>query len=235
MVIMRLTYNVCAAASLMMVACALHFWGAAEIRAEPREVCFLTLVCAGWLWVATRLFMFLGLSYWDDVLGQKNISALIALCGAITALTIIYAGGSIGEGPSYSNNAFSVGLATAAFFALWFLIELGAKISVSITEERDLASGLRFCGFALSISFVLGRAVAGTWHSELSTIRDFIHDGWPAVILGAIALVIERFVRPSRRCPFPNWKLCGLFPALAYMGLAGAWLCHLGSWEGMPK
>ena len=56
-----------------------------------------------------------------------------------------------------------------------------------------------------------------------------------AAVLWAIALVIERLLRPSRRRPFPAWPSCGLLPALFYLALAAAWLWHLGAWEGMPR
>jgi hypothetical protein len=104
-----------------------------------------------------------------------------------------------------------------------------------IAEERDLASGLRLCGFFLAIGLVLGRAVAGDWHSPAATIQDFGHDGWPAAIVCAVALPIERFARPNRRRPFPPWPSYGLLPALLYLALAGGWLWHLGAWEGMPR
>ena len=148
---------------------------------------------------------------------------------------MIYAGGSIGEGPSYGNNVFSAGLGTAALFALWVLLELGAKVSVSIAEDRDLASGLRLCGLLIGTGLILGRSVAGDWHSASATVQDFIRDGWLAACLVLVALVIERLVRPSRQRPVPPWPSCGLLPALLYLTVAGAWVWHLGAWEGMPK
>ena len=218
-----------------MVAVALHLWGAAEVRANPGDVFFLTFVGTVWLLLATKLFSWLGLSFRDDAVERRNIAALTALCGAVPAVALTYIGGSQGEGPSYWNNVFSASLGTVGLLGVWLLLELGAKVSVSIAEERDFASGLRMCGFLLAIGLVLGRAAAGDWHSESATVRDFIRDGWPATILWVIALVIERLLRPSRRRPFPAWPSCGLLPALFYLALAAAWLWHLGAWEGMPR
>ena len=229
-----LLFGVCFTASLISVAAALHLWGAAEIRADASEVFFLTFAAAIWLVLATKLFSWLGLSFQDDVVERRNVAAFVAICAALIATAIIYAGGSIGEGPSYLNNVFSAGLGTAGLLVLWVVLELGAKVSLSITEERDLASGLRLAGFLVATGLVLGRAVAGDWHSEDATIRDFVHDGWPAIILGGMALLIERFARPSRHRPFPPWPSFGLVPALLYLTIAGAWLVHLGAWEGMP-
>ncbi|MDB6023561.1 MAG: hypothetical protein JWQ04_3418 [Pedosphaera sp.] len=231
----RLVFGVCVVAGLTMVAIALHWWGAAEIRAEANEVVFLTAAAAAWLMVATKLFSWLGLSFRDDAVERRNIAALVALCGAIMAAAIIYAGGSLGEGPSYLNNVFSAGLGMGALLGLWILLELGANVSRSIAEERDLASGIRMGGFLVAGGLILGRAVAGDWHSEEATIHDFIHDGWPSAVLGVVAFLVERFARPSRRCPFPPWPGYGLVPGLLYVAFASAWLWFLGPWEGMHR
>jgi uncharacterized membrane protein YjfL (UPF0719 family) len=230
----RWSFYACVAASLLLVEIALHSWGAAGVRADGGEVIFLTLVGGVWLLAATKLFSWLGLSFREDVVERKNVAALIALDGAVLAVAIIYAGGSLGEGPSYMNNFFSAGLGTMGLLILWILLELGGKVSMSITEERNLASGVRMCGFLVAIGLVLGRGVAGDWHSESATIHDFAADGWPAIVIFSAALAIERFVRPSRRHPFPGPSF-GLLPALLYVALAGAWLWYVGRWEGMPR
>jgi hypothetical protein len=231
---LRWVFGVCVAASLIMVAVALKLWGAAEVRGSAGEAAFLTMAGAVWLLLATKLFSCLGLSFRDDVEERHNVAALVALCGAFMAAALLYAGGSLGEGPSYWDNFFSAGVAAAGFLVLWILLELGAGVSVSIAEERDLASGVRLCGFLLALGLLLGRAVAGDWESEMATARDFLHDGWPAAVLWAVALTVERFARPSRRRPFPPWQGYGLLPALLYLAYAAAWLRHLGAWEGMP-
>src|SRR5437660_427704 len=109
---MRWVFGVCVAASLIMTAVALHFWGAAEIRASAGEVIFLTFFGAVWLMIATKLFPWLGLSLRDDAVERGNIAALAALCGAVVAVDIIYAGGSLGEGPSFMNNFFAAAVGT---------------------------------------------------------------------------------------------------------------------------
>jgi hypothetical protein len=231
----RWAIGVSVTVGLMMVAMALNFWGAKEIRSSPDEVVVLTLVAAAWLLIAMRLFSWLGLSFKDDAVDRKNIAALIVLCGAVISMALIYAGGSIGEGPSYWNNFFSAGLGTLGLFGLWILLELGGKPSISITEDRDAASGLRLCCFLLAVGLILGRAVAGNWHSESETVHDFIHDGWPAALICATAILVELFARPNRSRPFPDLPIHGLIPGGAYLALAAAWLRHLGAWEGMPK
>jgi hypothetical protein len=228
-------FGVHVAAGLLLIAMGLHYWGAAEIRAEAGEVILLTGVGGAILAMATKLFAWLGLSYRDDVADGNNGAALVALCGAVVAAAIIYAGGSVGEGPSYADNVFSAGLGAAGWFLLWLVLEIGGGVSRSITEDRDLGSGIRLWGFLVAIALVLGRAVAGDWVSVADTVHDFLRDGWPALVICLGALVSERFARPSRRRPFPAWQGFGLIPALLYLGLTVAWLSYLGRWEGMPR
>jgi hypothetical protein len=219
---------------LLLMAFALWFWGAKAVRGNLDEVFFLTLAGAFWLMVAHALFPWFGLSIRDDAWERKNVAALVALICALFSIAIIFAAGNLGEGPSYSENIFCAGLATGGLFGLWLGLELGGQMSVSIAEERDLASGVRFGGLLLAWGLILGRAVTGNWHSYAATIQHFLRDGWLAVMLCLLALVIERWLKPSRTRPFPSWPACGLAPALLYLMGAILWLWHLGRWEGMP-
>jgi hypothetical protein len=225
----------CYSASIALIAGALWRWGAVEVRGHTGEVFFLTFLGVIWLIVSFHLFPWFGLCIADDVVERHNSAALIALSGATVAIAAIYAAGNLGEGPSYWNNIFSATLGTTGFFALWFILELGGRVSVSIAEERDVASGVRFGGLVLAVGLILARAVAGDWHSESAMVRDFIHDGWPALALGLLALFVEKALRPSRARPLPGWLCCGLLPALTYFGCACMWVFHVGRWEGMPK
>jgi hypothetical protein len=171
----------CFGASVLLIASGLWRWGAVEVRGHLDQVFWLSLLGLLWLFVFSRLFSWLGLSIADDAIERRNPAALAGLCGGILALALIYTGGSLGEGPSYWNNIFSAGLGTLGFLLLWFLLEILGHVSASIAEERDFASGIRVGGFLSSTGLILGRAVAGDWHSGSATVHDFLHDGWPAV------------------------------------------------------
>jgi hypothetical protein len=113
-------------------------------------------------------------------------------------------------------------------------LEISARVSVSIAEDRDLASGIRFGGLLLAWGLILARAATGNWHSAAQSVQDFVRDGWIAGILLLIALLLELLLRPSRLRPFPNPIGCGIIPALLYLATATSWIWHLGRWEGMP-
>lgn len=227
--------GLCFASCLFGIAAALWNWGATEVRANAAAVFTLTLIGTIWILLTFKIFPWLGLSYEYDVTDCGNTAAMIALCGAMIAVSTLYAGGSLGEGPSYLENFFSAGLGTSAWVFLWLFLEMTAKVSVSITEDRDLASGLRFCGLLVATGVLLGRATAGNWVSEVAAIRDLFRDGWPAAALLIIAVPVEWQVKPRPARPLPSWMIYGALPALFYLGLAVIWLWHLGRWEGMPQ
>ena len=227
--------RVCFAASVGLIAVGLWHWGALEVRAHFDQVLALTLLGVGWLVISMHLFAWFGLSIADDAIERRNSGALLALCGATFGVAVIYAGGSFGEGPSYWNNIFSGALGTFGFFLLWCLLEFFVSVSGAVAEERDLASGLRLSGVLLSLGLILGRAVAGDWHSVSATVHDFMRDGWPAAALCFVAAFTEWLAQPNRNRPSPSWLSYGLLPALAYIAAAVAWLYHIGRWEGMPS
>jgi uncharacterized membrane protein YjfL (UPF0719 family) len=231
----RWEFGACVTAGLVFVAASLWFWGAAEIREDPGKIIFLTFFAGFWLAITMRLFPWLGLSFRDDAVERRNDAALVALCGAVLAVCLVYAGGSVGEGPSVVENFFCAGIGLCVLFALWIALEIGGGISSSICEERNMASGIRMCGVLLGLGLILGRALAGDWHSALETIHDLAADGWPVLALASIALVMERFLRPGPSRPSPGLLQNGLVPALLHVVLACAWVRHLGAWEGLSR
>lgn len=225
----------CFAVCIAMIADALGRWGAQEVRQEEGARVFLTLFGTVYLLFCVYFFKWMGIGLREDVVERGNTGGLVTLGAATIATALMYIGGSAGEGPSYLENVFSVGLATAGFFLVWMMMEAGGRISMSIAEERDLASGIRFGGFLLAVGLILARAVAGDWHSSDATVHDFFRDGWPVAIVFGVALVAELLMRPNRHLRVPPWPLFGLVPALLYLAIAGVWLRHLGPWEGMPR
>ena len=90
----------CAALSLALIATALWFWGATEVRGETGPVTGLTFVGGFWLVLAYALFPWLGLSLRDDAVDRRNPAALVALGCALPSVAITFAAGNLGEGPS---------------------------------------------------------------------------------------------------------------------------------------
>jgi hypothetical protein len=192
-------------------------WSAHEVReAGVYQVLFLALGAA-WLAGATWMFQLLGLSFRGDALERHNPAAVVGVCGAWIAVTLCYTGANIGEGPTIWTTIGPAFLATAAWFVLWFILEISLTVSESITVDRDVASAVRLAGWLIAEGIVLGAAVAGNWRSVDATWRDFWQKSWPALPLLVAGIVAHRWLRPSRQNPQPCVAAHGINPALLYL------------------
>ena len=226
-ILLAMTPVVCAALFLAV----LHFWAAKDVRNDPVYLGFYVVVDVAWLGLSTRLVPLFGLSARDDVVERGNRAATWAVTGALVGVTASIAGGNIGGGPDWWADVISSFLATATLFALWFCLECLTSISENITVGRDDASGVRLAGFLSAAGLVLGRGVAGTWISFGTTVTDFVRVGWPAIILLAVAVVVERLARPTRDRPIVPVIRCGALPAMGYLIAASTYLVWLGWWK----
>ena len=221
--------------SIGVLAAVTWFWTAKEIR-HGQPYTWLVLAMGGaWLVVCSVLFRWLGLSVREDACERRNPAAALAVSGALVGPMFVYCGAITGEGPSFWNNVFSALLGGAAWFALWLTLETVTKVSRSITEDRDLAAGTRLGAFLAAEGMVLGRALAGNWHSAEATTRDFLRDGWPAIGLLVLAVILERMLRPTAANPFPAWPTRGVPAAMLYVAAAMVLVLKLGWWEGVPQ
>ena len=210
-------------------------WSAKEIR-HGQDYSWLVMAMGGaCLTVVSVLFGWFGVSAREDACERRNPAAVATLRGGLIGEAFIYCGSITGEGPSFWNNVFSVTLGTATWFALWLVLEAASHVTRTVTEDRDQASGMRFGAYLLAQGLILGRALAGNWHSSAATTRDLLRDGWPAVLLLVLALGAERVLKPTPSNPSPSWVTRGLPVAIIYLALAVVFVLRLGWWEGAPR
>ncbi len=207
-------------------------WADQEIRDNSGYVLLVLLMGGAWLTLASAAFPWLGIGLRDDAFERRNTAAVVALTGAIFAVMLTFSGANTGEGPSFWNNVFSGLLATGTLLLFWLILATAGGAARSVSEERDVASGLRLGAFLLAQGIILGRATAGDWHSAEGTVRDFIHDGWAGAAILILAVFIERALRPKGGFSRPPLPSHGLIPAVAYILCAVLWACGLGWWEG---
>src|SRR3954463_3068227 len=165
-----------------------------DVVDDPRYQLMYLVLGLAWLRVAVETFPFAGLSARDDVGERGNVAAAIAFGGALVGSALCYAGGNIGSGPGWWVVVFSAALATGTFLAGWLLLTTFTPVADSVTIDRDKAAGLRLGAFLVALGLLLGRGVAGDWHSGRQTVADFIATLPLAAVLLVIALVIERAV-----------------------------------------
>jgi uncharacterized membrane protein YjfL (UPF0719 family) len=210
-------------------------WADQQIRDNTGYVLLVFLMGGAWLTVSAAFFPWLGTGLRDDAFERRNCAATLALSGAVLAILIIFAAATAGEGPSFWNNVFSGGLATGVLFVLWLVVAIVGGTHISISEERDIASGLRLGGFLLGQGLILARAIAGDWHSSAQTVQDLLRDGWIAGPLAIIAVFAERALRPDKTRPNLPIVSHGVVPAVFYLAMAIFWAIRLGWWEGALK
>jgi hypothetical protein len=210
-------------------------WADQQIRDNSGYVLLVFLMGGAWLTVAGAIFPWMGIGLRDDALERRNPAATLALGGAILAVMLTFSGANTGDGPSFWNNVFSGLLATATLFFLWLVLATAGGAARSISEERDVASGIRLGSFLLSEGIILGRAVAGDWHSVEGTARDFIQLGWPGAVILVVAVAAERVLGPGPGAVHPPVLGRGVVPGVSYLLAALLWTVALGWWEGAGR
>ena len=206
----------------------LRHLAAHDVRDAPQYLAFYLVFGAAWVGLGIRLLGLLGLSVRDDALERRNAAAAWAAAGGLIGLTLCYAGGNIGDGPGWWVVLYSALLSTASLLGLWAVLERLTRVSEAVTVERDVASGMRLGGFLVATALILGRAVAGDWVSAAATNVEFLRQAWPVLVLLLLAVPLEWLCRPSVEQPAPPWFVCGLPPAVMYLGGAVLWLANVG-------
>ncbi len=215
-------------ASLALVFLVLRLWSSHDVRDSPGYLYQYLALGGAWVGIAMTQLRWLGISARDDVAERGNPAAAAALFGALLGTALCYAGGNVGDGPGWWVVLFSSGLATAAYFVLWTVLETAAHPSDSVTIDRDLAAGLRHAAFCIALGLVLGCAAAGDWESAGSTLGDFAAGGWPALLLLVAAILLERSLAPAKHAPRRSPLVHGVLPGAAYVTVAIAWLALHG-------
>lgn len=189
-----------------------------DVQVSGTYITFYLVLGLTWVGFTATMVPFFGIIPRDDVVERRNQGAMWAVCGALLGLTFCYSGGNVGDGPGWWAVFNSVAYATATFFILWFTFELLTRISLTVTVERDLSAGWRLFGFLTALGIILGRAAAGDWFSPAQMLNVFMSHAWPALILVAVAVVVEAVSRPTVERPTMPTFMLGIIPAALYIG-----------------
>jgi hypothetical protein len=195
----------------------LHHWAAADVRAHDEYVVLFVFVAAATLGIVAVAMPLLGLSVRDDAVERSNGAAAVAACGALLAVTLCCAGSNVGEGPTIWETIVPGVAAVAALLAAWAVYATASGAMGAITIDRDVASAVRLAGLLVAVGLILGRAVAGDYHSVDETGASFVQVGAPAVFWVAAAVIVHRRFRPTPQRPAPSIEPYGLAPAAAYV------------------
>ena len=205
---------------------------AVEVRTDVRYQVLFVAMGTIWAFLLPRWLALVGISYRDDALERHNGAAGIALAGAVLGLVLVFAGSNMGEGPSIWNTVVTALAGTVALGLAGLALLTGTSLADAIAIERDAPSGLRFAGWIAACGIVLGRAAAGNWVSTGAMMADMTRLGWPVLVLLALAIALERPLRPRVSRPHPALLTAGVVPAVAYVVLSLAYVLLLPGWRG---
>lgn len=208
----------------------LYKWSSSDVRNDPIYIFFYMVMGFGWTGLWNWILPYAGLSFRDDALEHDDNAAGLAISGGLLGATFAFAGANIGSGPGWWVIVFCTALATGVMLVFWMIGSFFTRAPEFITVDRDTASGWRAAGFFIGAGLILGRAVAGDWHSSQETVRDFIVAGWPALILWAISIVLDIVSKPTPQRPAPNSIVFGLIPFLMLAGLGVGDVILQGAW-----
>src|SRR5262245_10554175 len=206
----------------------LRRWASFDVKNSAEYLFQYLALGAAWVGVALRMVPWLGISTRDDVAERTNPAAAVALAGALLGIMLCYAGGNVGDGPGWWVVVFSSGLATVAFFLAWAVLESLSQVSDAITIDRDLAAGVRQAAFCVAQGAILARGVAGDWKSAGETVGDLAAHGWPALVVRALAILLERALRPTAAEPRRSLVVAGVVPGAVLVAGALGWVAWLG-------
>lgn len=209
----------------------LRGWAASDVRDDPQYLLLYEALGVAWISAGLRVLPLLGLSARDDVVERGNRAAAIAIAGAIVGIALCFAGGNVGEGPGWWGVAFCALLSTGTLLLFWALLDRLTRVADAVTIDRDPAAGVRVAGLFLALGLILGRAVAGGWLDVGAALLDFALKGWPAAVLLALAVLLERRLRPTPEAPDRPALSHGAVPALLYLGLSAAAVGMAGPWR----
>ena len=192
-------------------------WAAREVRESPTYQLLFLLGGAAWLALTARFLLLVGLSARDDAIEAGNPAAVIAICAALLATTICYAGANAGEGPTIWTTFIPAAIATACLLLLWIFYELLTRSFEAVTIARDRASAYRLAGWLVAAALILGRAAAGDFQSWHQTMSDLLTQGWPAIPMMLATAVMQRAWRPTPQQPTHPTVHRGLIPMFALL------------------
>lgn len=179
------------AVSFIIIVYTLNVLASFDVVGSLIYIIFYIVLGYAWIYMGIVLTsLFFDVSWIDDGLNLVNKAALAPIAGSFLAITIIYSGANIGDGPGWWCVIFAAGLGLSLWFWLGFMINKFTGIFERITVERDICCGIRTAGYLLGSGIILARASSGDWTSFGMTIAEMIY-GWPVLFLALLASLVE--------------------------------------------
>ena len=190
-----------------------------DVVSSGSYIFFYILLGYSWLYICMILVSyFIGLSWKDDIFHVSNKAALPAISGVYLALTLIYSGANIGDGPGWWCVIVAGGIGLIILFLIVTIIHKFTGVIETITVGRDVNTGIRMGMFFVGCGIILGRASGGDWFGLEETLADF-WVAWPILIITVIAILVELYEANKAKYSFEEntGKAFTIFIGLLYI------------------
>lgn len=198
----------------------LNRWADPQVVGHLNYILLFTIGGGAAIFITAHLLPWLGFSLFDDAIERNNPAVLIASVGLIIGVGIIYALANVGLGPTIWTTLIPALVVILLLGFSFLLAESVSRVAEAVAVGRDVATGLRVAAMAVSVSLVLGRAVAGDWSSWGGTWVDLAAHGWPAPLLALLAGFMQRTLKPAPRRPHPSILAFGIIPGVLLLLVA---------------
>ncbi|HHU24269.1 MAG: hypothetical protein PHG08_03010 [Bacilli bacterium] len=216
--------------ALIIFIITVNYLASFDVVSNPIYQMFYIVLGYAWIFISLILVsLFLGLSWKDDIFHLNNKAALPTIFGAYLAVSLIYAGANIGDGPGWWCVIFAGGMGLILFFVINIIFHKLTGVIEKITIDRDMNAGIRMGFFLLASGVILGRASGGDWISLSQTVIDF-WVAWPMLPLMLIALIVEGNLKNKTKGPLG----ISVFWGIVYLALAIVALFFLPSLPENP-
>jgi hypothetical protein len=199
-------------------------WAAPPGHRGAYELLPYALLAGLWLGAAIRLFPFFGASLRNDAL-KRNPGVWWIVNGALAGIAFCFAGANVGNGQGPEAVVFCAALASAAFFLLWFLVNLATSHRSGVGAiNRDYGGGIRLGGLLLGAGIAFGSAATGDWASFGVAVRNFLVHSWPVLPVLGVAILADRRLR---RAPTVSGSWAAAVALVAVAIIFTVWGRHL--------
>lgn len=197
-----------------------------NVVGHPDYILLFMVGGVAWIVVSVELIRLLGFDSVGALLERRNPASLAVTVGATLGVSLAYAGGNVGYGPTIWTTLIPAHGATATLFALGGI--LASDVSEAVTIDRDVATGVRTAALWIANGAILGRAMAGDFIDWSELWMTFFRRAWPALSLTLAMSAVHLIARPTPRRAKPSVREWGVIPGVVVLLAATVYVLSLG-------
>jgi hypothetical protein len=197
----RVTLGFLPLVSIGIISATLTTLAAPSVIGEPLWIFFYLIM--GFLWIYSgmgMIFRCFDLSWRDDVVNKPgNQPALLPVIGSFVAISLIYSGANIGDGPGFWCVIYAGGMGLLLWLLFGHILQKSTDAFGTITIGRNLPCAMRTCAYLIASGIILGHASSGDSISFETDVVEIAITAIPALPLMLLAIFVERHYINKKR------------------------------------